>query len=263
MRRAVLEHGFDGQWFLRAYDYYGNKVGSRENDEGRIYVEPQGICAMAGIGLEEGLAIRALDAVAEHLDTPHGIVLHQPAYTRYHRELGEISSYPPGYKENAGIFCHTNPWIAIAETLVGRPDRAFGYYKKIAPAYIEEKSDLHRMEPYVYSQMIAGRDAPNHGQAKNSWLTGTAAWTYLAVAHYLLGIRPEHEGLRVQPCLPAADLPSFTVTRRCRGAVYRIRVENRSGGRDPVQLQVDGRPIDSTLVPYAPPGSEVVIDCQA
>ncbi len=263
MRRAVLEHGFDGQWFLRAYDFHGNRVGSHLNDEGRIYIEPQGMCTMAGIGLQEGLALRALDAVAKHLDTPHGIVLHQPAYTRYRRELGEISSYPPGYKENAGIFCHTNPWIVIAETLVGRPDRAFDYYRKIAPAYIEDKSDLHRMEPYVYSQMIAGRDAPNHGEAKNSWLTGTAAWNYLAVAHYLLGIRPEHEGLRVHPCIPAADICGFTVTRRCRGAVYRIRVDNRGGGRGPVRLRVDGRNVDSTLVPYAPPGSEVEVDCEA
>jgi cellobiose phosphorylase len=262
MRQAVVKHGYDGEWFLRAYDFHGNKVGSRDNEEGRIYIEPQGMCVMAGIGLGEGLARRALDAVAEHLDTPHGIVLHQPAYTRYHPELGEISSYPPGYKENAGIFCHTNPWIMIAEVMTGRSERAFEYYKKIAPAYIEEKSDLHRMEPYVYSQMIAGRDAPNYGQAKNSWLTGTAAWNYVAIAHYLLGVRTEHAGLRVQPCIPG-EIPRFTVTRRCRGSEYVIRVNNQNGGAGPVRLKVDNKPLDSTLVPWAPPGSKVVIDCEA
>ena len=228
-KTTVEKHGYDGEWFLRAYDYYGNKVGSHENKEGKIYIEPQGFCVMAGIGKKNGLAQKALDSVKERLDTPYGIVLVNPAYTEYHVELGEISSYPPGYKENAGIFCHNNPWIMIAETVLGRGDRAFEYYKKIAPAYIEDKSEIHRTEPYVYSQMIAGKDAARHGEAKNSWLTGTAAWNYVAIAHYMLGVRPEYDGLLVQPCIDK-ELASFTVHRKCRGADYLIQVKNSGKG---------------------------------
>lgn len=166
MREAVLKHGFDGEWFLRAYDAFGNPVGSRECREGRIFIEPQGLCVMAGIGLENGLAVKALDSVRELLDTEYGIILHTPAYNAYDPRLGEITSYPPGYKENAGIFCHNNPWIAIAETVVGRGDRVFEVYAKTAPSFLEDMSEIHRMEPYVYSQMIAGRDSKRFGRPR-------------------------------------------------------------------------------------------------
>ena len=136
-------------------------------------------------------AEKALDSVQKHLETKYGIMLLQPAYTRYHLELGEITSYPPGYKENAGIFCHNNPWISIAETMIGRGDRAFEIYRKICPSCIEEISDIHRTEPYVYSQMVAGADAPRFGEAKKSWLTGTAAWTFVNLSQELLGIQPD------------------------------------------------------------------------
>ena len=260
MADTVLKHGWDGEWFLRAYDYFGDKVGSHECEEGQIYIEPQGYCVMAGIGVESGHAIKALDAVKERLDTKYGIVLLNPAYTKYHVELGEISSYPPGYKENAGIFCHNNPWVTIAETVVGRPERAFEYYKKIAPAYIEDISEVHRTEPYVYSQMIAGKDAVRHGEAKNAWLTGTAAWNFVAVANHLLGVRPELDGLCVQPCLPA-EIPEFTVTRKCRGATYVIRVKN-SGSGGAAKLKVDGKPVEGQLVPWAPADTTVHVECE-
>jgi len=259
MEKVVLEHGWDGQWFLRAYDFFGNKVGSKECEEGQIFIEPQGFCVMAGIGKSTGQALLALDAVKERLDTPYGVVLVNPAYSRYHVELGEISSYPPGYKENAGIFCHNNPWIMIAETVVGRPERAFDYYKKITPAYIEEISDLHKMEPYVYSQMIAGKDAARPGEAKNSWLTGTAAWNFVAVSQHLLGVRPDYEGLVVQPCLPA-EVPEFTVSRWCRGTTYEIHVKNSGKGGAP-KLVVDGKPVDGNLVPYGAKGKTVKVEC--
>jgi cellobiose phosphorylase len=259
MADVVLRHGWDGEWFLRAYDFFGNKIGSRENREGQIFIEPQGFCVMAGIGVEGGQARQALDAVRARLDTEHGIVLVNPAYTEYHVELGEISTYPPGYKENAGIFCHNNPWVMIAETAIGRADRAFEYYKKITPAYREEISDVHRLEPYVYAQMIAGKDAVRHGEAKNSWLTGTAAWNFVAVSQFLLGIRPDYDGLRVQPCVPA-DVGDFTITRRIRGAVYRISVRNKGTGG--TRLVIDGRRVEGTLVPYAKEGSSVSIECE-
>jgi cellobiose phosphorylase len=261
MEAVVLQHGWDGEWFLRAYDFFGKKVGSKECDEGKIFIEPQGFCVMAGIGKDSGHAKKALDSTKELLDTKYGIVLNNPPYTRYHVELGEISSYPPGYKENAGIFCHNNPWVVIAETVIGRGDRAFEYWKKIAPAYLEEISEVHRMEPYVYAQMIAGKDAPRHGEAKNSWLTGTAAWNFVALSQYLLGIRPDFDGLRVAPCI-STDVPSFTVTRKCRGAEYEVRVKNVGGGSKAPKLTVDGKAIDGDLVPYAPKGARVVIDCE-
>jgi cellobiose phosphorylase len=260
MDAVVREHGWDGAWFRRAYDHYGSPVGSAENEEGRIFVEPQGICVLAGIGLDDGRAERALESVAEHLATPHGIVLLQPAYTSYRLELGEISSYPPGYKENAGVFCHTNPWIVIAETLVGNGDRAFDYYLRINPSAREAIADLHRCEPYVYAQMIAGRDAPTHGEAKNSWLTGTAAWNLVAITQWILGLRPEHDGLRVDPCLPS-DWDGFEAVRRFRGAEYRIVVRKPRGARGRVtHLLVDGRPVAGTLLPLAEPGTTVSVE---
>ncbi|HEY4187385.1 MAG TPA: glycosyl transferase [Polyangia bacterium] len=260
MTDVVLKHGWDGDWFLRAYDFFGKKVGSKENKEAQIFIEPQGFCVMAGIGVQTGEAKKALDAVKERLDTKYGIVLNNPPFTEYHVELGEISTYPPGYKENAGIFCHNNPWIMIAETVLGRGDRAFEYWKKITPAYLEEISEIHRLEPYVYAQMIAGKDAPRHGEAKNSWLTGTAAWNFVAISQYMLGIRPDYEGLRVQPCI-GKDVPSFTVTRKCRGASYQITVKN-SGSGGAATLKVDGKPISGNLVPYAAAGATVVVDCE-
>lgn len=225
MKETVLKHGYDGEWFLRAYDANGDKVGSDANEEGKIFIEPQGMCVMGRIGVETGEALKALDSAKKYLDTDYGMVLNQPAYTVYHLELGEISSYPPGYKENAGIFCHNNPWVAFGETVVGRGDRAFEIYKKICPAYLEPISDIHRTEPYVYSQMVAGKDAKNHGEAKNSWLTGTAAWNYITITQAILGVKPEHDGLLVDPCIPSA-WSEYTVKRRYRDVDYHITIKN-------------------------------------
>ncbi len=252
MARLVLERGWDGEWFLRAYDRFGAKIGSRDCEEGRIFIEPQGMCVMAGIGLESDHARRALDSVREQLATPHGIVLHQPAYTRYYLNLGEISSYPPGYKENASIFCHTNPWIMIAEARLGRGERAFDYYTRINPSARETQSDVHRCEPYVYAQTIAGRDAPTHGEAKNSWLTGTAAWNLVAITQWILGIRPTFEGLHISPVIPP-DWPGFTATRVFRGVTYHITVK-RAGPGHTVSLCVDGQAIEGTCAPLPPEG---------
>jgi len=257
MKQAVLDHGWDGAWFRRAYDFYGNPVGSDENDEGKIWIEPQGYCIMGGIGLDDGKAIQALDSVRERLNTPHGIVLLNPPFTEYKIELGEVSTYPPGYKENAGIFCHNNPWIIIAETMVGRSENAWEYYKQIAPAYREEMSEVHKLEPYVYAQMIAGKDAERHGQAKNSWLTGTASWNFVTISQYLLGVRADYDGLVVDPCI-GAEIGEFTVRRQIRGAEYVINVKN-SGGKG-AKLTVDGQAIEGDTVPYAAAGSTVVVD---
>jgi cellobiose phosphorylase len=251
MAGSITEHGWDGAWFRRAYDFHGNVIGSASNDEGQIFIEPQGMCVMGGVGVEDGTAVTALASVRERLATPHGIILQQPAYSSYRLELGEISSYPPGYKENGGIFCHTNPWLMIAEAMVGNGDGAFDYYRRINPSAREELSEMHRCEPYVYAQMIAGRDAPTHGEAKNSWLTGTAAWNYAAITQWILGIRPELDGLRLAPVLPRS-WDGFTAARRFRGATYHITVR-----RGPGALTVDGTPIEGTVLPLAAPGTEV------
>ena len=249
MEKTVLNAGWDGEWFLRAYDHYKNKIGSKECEDGKIYIEPQGFCVMAEIGLKEGNCLKAMESVEKYLDTKYGIVLLQPPYHRYHVELGEISSYPPGYKENAGIFCHNNPWISIAETVVGRGNRAWQVYTRTCPAYIEDISEIHRTEPYVYSQMIAGKDAPNFGEAKNSWLTGTAAWTFLNASQYILGIRPDYDGLIVDPCIPSF-MDGFTAKRDFRGTTYHIEVENPDHVEKGIaSVTVDGNAFEGNLIP--------------
>jgi cellobiose phosphorylase len=256
MVEAIKLHGWDGNWFLRAYDYYGHKVGSNENEEGKIFIESNGWCTMAGIGLEEGMVTKALDSVKERLDCEHGIVLNNPAFTKYYIEYGEISTYPPGYKENAGIFCHNNPWIMIGETLAGNGNRAWEYYRKICPAYLEDISELHKTEPYVYSQMIAGKDAFKPGEAKNSWLTGTAAWNFYAITQFILGIQPDFDGLRIDPCIPD-DWNGYTVTRKFRGATYQIEIQNPDGKSKGVkEVIVDGKPHTSNLIPLFGDGLE-------
>jgi cellobiose phosphorylase len=297
MAAVTAEHGWDGEWFLRAYDHFGNPVGSARNTEGRIFLEPQGMCVMAGIGVtgteradpggtyggllspREGkksfartepadpgcatLAERALKSVKGRLATPHGIMLLQPAFTTYHVELGEISSYPPGYKENASIFCHTNPWVMIAAAMTGDGDTAFDYYRRINPSARESLGEVHRCEPYVYAQMIAGEDAPTHGEAKNSWLTGTAAWNFVAITQWVLGIRPELDGLRVDPVIPSA-WPGFTATRRFRGATYQITVRRartlNSGLAEGAGTHVNGHQVAGPLLPLAAPGATVTVE---
>ena len=249
MEKALLGPGWDGEWFVRAYDAYGHKIGSNECDEGKIFIEPQGFCVLAGVGVESGEAVKALDSVKKYLDSEYGIMILQPAYTRYHVELGEISSYPPGYKENAGIFCHNNPWVSIAETVVGRGDRAFEIYKKTCPAFLQDKSEIHKTEPYVYSQMVAGRDAKFFGQGKNSWLTGTAAWTFTDISQYILGVYPTLNGLQINPCVPH-DFGNFTVHRQYRGVNYEIAVQQNGSEKGVKELIVDGRKFEGSVIPY-------------
>ena len=214
---------------------------------------------MARIGEDRDLPRTALDAVEEHLATDHGIMILQPAYKEYGIHLGEVSSYPPGYKENAGIFCHNNPWVIIGEAMENRGDKAFDYYSRICPAFREEISEVHRTEPYVYSQMIAGRDAVRHGEAKNSWLTGTASWNFVALSQWILGIRPDWEGLRVEPCIPSS-WPEFRVVRKFRGSTFHIIVRNPDGVSSGVKsLTVDGRSVEGTVIPLPETPAEVEV----
>ncbi|MEJ2545886.1 MAG: hypothetical protein P8Y99_17630, partial [Calditrichaceae bacterium] len=249
MNKAVDEHGWDGEWFVRAYDFFGKKIGSKESEDSKIFIESQGFCVMAGVGVEDGRALQAMDSVKKYLDCEYGIVLNNPPFSKYHINLGEISTYPPGYKENAGIFCHNNPWIMIAEAIIGRGDRAFEYWRKIAPSYLEDISDLHRTEPYVYAQMIAGKDAFKPGEAKNSWLTGTAAWNFYAISQYILGIRTDYDGLQVNPSIPK-EWEGFTVSRKFRNAEYEITVINPDHVSKGIKkLIVDGKAQKSNIIP--------------
>jgi cellobiose phosphorylase len=248
MEQRVCEDGWDGEWFLRAYDRNGRKIGSAECSEGQIYIEPQGFAPLAGIGLDNGMARKALDAVRSRLLNEHGLALLQPPYSQYDANLGEISSYPPGYKENGGIFCHNNPWVMIAEARTGKGGVALDYYLRINPSAREALADIHRCEPYVYAQMIAGPEAPTHGEAKNSWLTGTAAWNYVAITQWILGLRPEYEGLRVDPCIPA-DWKEFSVARKFRGDRLRITVHNPEGvNRGVVRMTVNGKGVEGNFI---------------
>ena len=252
MERSIEKHGWDGEWYLRAYDFFGRKVGSKRNEEGKIFIESQGWCAMAAIGKAKGLPAKALDSTKKYLECEHGIVLNQPAFTRYVVEYGEISSYPAGYKENAGIFCHNNPWIIIAEAIAGRGDDAFAHWAKIAPSYTEDRSELHKVEPYVYSQMVAGKDAAKPGEGKNSWLTGTAAWNWYAISEYILGVKPDYDALVIDPCVPKS-LKRFTVTRRFRGGEYVIAVTNRRGvGHGVESVKMDGVLLADNRLPVRP-----------
>ncbi|MGM9706706.1 MAG: GH36-type glycosyl hydrolase domain-containing protein [Prevotella sp.] len=256
MVEAVKQHGWDGEWYLRAYDFYGNKIGSNENEEGKIFIESQGFCTMAGIGMEEGMVDKALDSCKKYLDCEHGMVLNNPAYTTYHVEMGEISSYPAGYKENAGIFCHNNPWVIIGETVAGRGNDAWDHYTKICPAWIKDQQ-LHKVEPYVYCQMVAGKDAAKPGEGKNSWLTGTAAWNWYTITQFILGIQPTYDGIAINPCIPAT-LKEYEVKRVIRDTTFHISVKNPEGVEKGVrQIIVDGQPIEGSIV-KATPGTHQV-----
>ena len=248
MEKAILKDGWDGAWFLRAYDAFGNKVGSSACKEGQIFIEPQGFCTLAGVGGSE-YGLKAMESTRKYLLGEYGVELLHPCYTEYHLELGEISSYPPGFKENGAVFCHNNPWIVCAEAELGRGNEAFDIYRRICPAYLEEKSEVHETEPYCYAQMVTGRASGNPGHAKNSWLTGTASWTFLSISQAILGIYPEYDGLRIHPCIPD-DWNEYTVIRRFRGTEYTIHV-CRTGEKT---MCIDGTPIVGDLAPLADKG---------
>ena len=252
MVTAVKKDGWDGEWYLRAYDFFGNKIGSNECEEAKIFIESQGWCTMAQIGAEDGMVAKSLDSCKKYLECEHGMVLNNPAFSKYIYEYGEISSYPEGYKENAGIFCHNNPWVIIGETLAGRGNDAWSHYAKILPSYVEEKyQTLHKVEPYVNCQMVAGKDAAKPGEGKNSWLTGTAAWMWLTVSQYILGIKPQYDGLQIDPCLPTTA-KEYTVQRKFRDAEYNITIKNPNGKQFGVsQVVVDGKTIEGNTIPYA------------
>jgi cellobiose phosphorylase len=265
MMDAVEKAGWDGEWYRRAYDAAGKAIGSKDCDEGKIFIESQGWCVLGGAGADDaigetkGRARQAMASVDKYLYTPKGVVLQQPAYSTYHPELGEVTSYPPGVKENGGIFSHNNTWIHLGWCLLGEGDKALEYYLSICPSAKQSEIDVYRSEPYVYAQMTAGKDAPCFGEAKNSWLTGTAAWTLVALTQGIVGVKPGYEGLVVDPCI-AHTWKGFKATRKFRGAEYKIEVKNPKGiSKGVASVKVDGKNVapvgQAALLPIFPAGT--------
>ncbi|MBN2755132.1 MAG: glycosyl transferase [Candidatus Goldbacteria bacterium] len=261
MKDRINKKAWDGEWYMRAFDDNGAPVGTSATKEAKIWLESNTWAVMTGVA-EGDRAEITLDSIKKHLDTKYGIVLFDPAFTEYHPELGYVSVFPPGLKENAAIFCHTNPWAMVAEAMTGRAANAFKYWKTIAPAANNEIADTHWTEPYVYSQMIAGKAHKDFGQAKNSWLTGTAAWNFVAISQYILGVRATFDGLMIDPCIPST-WKGFTVSREFRGVKYNFTVKNPNKSSKGVKkMTVDGKEIKGNVVPIAKGKSEVNVEVE-
>jgi cellobiose phosphorylase len=258
MLKTVEEQAWDGAWYTRAFDAESKPVGSKSNKEGKIYIESQAWCVLGGAGQDNGRAKKALQSVEKYLYKPDlGCALQYPPYSTYHLELGEVSSYPPGYKENGGVFSHNNTWIHIGWTMFGDGDRALEYYLSICPS-AKKDHDVYRSEPYAYAQMTASQFSPTPGEGKNSWLTGTGAWSFVVASQYILGVRPDFDGLRIDPCIPK-KWKKFTVSRKYRGITYTIEVKNPKGKSKGVKsLVVDGQKVAGNVLPLPTDGRTAV-----
>ncbi|MEK7375617.1 MAG: glycosyl transferase, partial [Candidatus Margulisiibacteriota bacterium] len=254
VKDKINKTSWDGKWYVRAYDDNKKAVGSKKNTEGKIFLETQGWALIGGVA-DHDRAIRCLDSVKDLLATEHGILILQPSFSKFYHQLGSISIYPPGLKENGAIFCHPNPWIVIAECMMGRGNRAFEYYKSVLPP--SKDPDVRKTEPYVYCQMIAGRDHKDFGEGKNAWLTGSACWNFIAVSQWILGIRPEYGGLMIDPCIPAS-WNGFGVKRTFRGCDYNISVKNPNHISKGIasSMTVDGKQIKGSIIPAFKDGKE-------
>lgn len=248
IKEVLNRECWDGEWYIRYFDEEGNVFGSHENDEGQIFVNAQSWSVFSGLATDERAEI-ALESVNRILNTRNGIRLSYPGYNGYDPHKGGVSTYPPGAKENGGIFLHSNPWVMIAETKLGHGDRAYRYYSQINPAVKNDVINEYESEPYVYCQNILGDEHPQFGLGRNSWLSGTSSWTYQAATQYILGIRPDYAGLRVDPCIPA-EWDGFSVTRQYRDAVYHIHVSNPDHVCKGVKrVTVGGSEIDGNMLP--------------
>jgi len=265
LEQACGAHTWDGEWFLRGYVDSGKKIGSRESVGSTIFLNAQSWAVLSHAGTREQL-VSAMDALHERLATEHGAVLNAPCYLEHDAEIGAITTFPGGLKENAAIFCHANTWPIVAEAMLGRGDRAYELYRSFLPAAKNDSADVYSMEPYVYAQFITGIDHAAHfGRARNSWLTGTATWAFVALSQYILGIRADYGGLVIAPCIPSS-WPGYSASRNYRGARYDIQVR---GSGAIVAARVDGRAVPVSeggqlLVPLAPPGAvaQVEVECR-
>jgi len=259
MRALVNEYAWDGEWYVRYFDHDGTPIGSKRNAQGQIWTNGQSWPVISGFAPPER-ARAALDSVHRLLNTENGIKLSGPGYDDYDPHKGGVTTYPPGAKENGGIFLHANPWVMIAETLVGNGDRAFQYYNQINPAAKNHVIDVYECEPYVYAQNILGNEHGLFGLARNSWLSGTASWCYQAGLKYILGVMPGYGGLELDPCIPKA-WDGFSVVRQFRGAEYHITVKNPDHVSKGVRsLVVDGEPVTGRTVPAFQAGTTHIVE---
>ncbi len=254
MATAIQQHGWDGDWYLRAFDDAGVAVGGANATECRIALIPQLWAVMAELG-DPGRAAQAMEQADALLNTPAGLRLIWPPYRAYSERVRGTTTYPPGAKENGGIFCHANAWAIVAAAQLGWGDRAYQYYRQILPLANDDPDTL-MTEPYVFCQNICAPEHPHAGRGRNSWLTGTASWTYVAATQWILGIRPEHHGLRVAPVIPSG-WPGFTAKRVFQGVTYHISVTRRGPG-NAVSLTADGHPIVGDVVPLPSEGQREV-----
>jgi cellobiose phosphorylase len=254
MKVRVNKHAWDGDWYVRYFTEDGDAIGSDANRYGKIFTNAQSWPVLSGFADKER-ATAALDSVERYLNTDNGIKLSWPGYNGFDEELGGVSTYPPGAKENGGIFLHSNPWIMIAETMMGNGNRAFKYYQQINPATKNDKIDTYEIEPYVYAQNILGDEHPQFGLGRNSWLSGTSSWTYQAATQYILGIQPSHDGLKIDPCIPD-HWDGFKVIREFRGAIYEIEVTNPDGvSKGVTAINLNGKPVTNQTIPSQQAGS--------
>jgi cellobiose phosphorylase len=259
MQANVEKHAWDGEWYVRYYDDKGTPSGSKENEYSQIYLNAQSWSVISGFASTER-GTQAMDSVNKLLNTKYGIKVSHPGFNGYDKYYGGVTTYPPGAKENGGIFLHTNPWAMIAETLLGHGDRAHAYYEQINPVGKNEMIELYEAEPYVYAQNILANEHPMFGLGRNSWLSGTASWCYQAGTQWILGIRPDYDGLLIDPCIPV-DWDGFKVTRRFRGANLNIAVHNPDHVcKGVVKLVVDGVEVPGNVVPLPQAGKDVNVE---
>ncbi|MBY9012333.1 MAG: glycosyl transferase [Candidatus Lokiarchaeota archaeon] len=263
LAKKVNDHinktAWDGQWYIRAFTDNGEVIGSKSNEEGKIFLNTQSWAILSKVApIDRGF--QCMDSVMENLVTKFGIKLLNPPYTRFYPELKGISTFPPGLKENGSIFCHSNPWAEIAECSLGRGDIAYEYFKKIALTSKNKIAEIHQTEPYIFSQMITGNDHPKFGAAKNSWLTGTASWTLKAATDWILGTRPEFHGLIIDPCIPK-KWNKFRVIRHFRKAIYDIHVQNPEHlSKGIKEVRVDNQIQENNLLPVFKDGKKHIAE---
>ena len=245
---------WDNGWYIRGFTADGRPIGTHRDAEGRVHMESNTWAVISGAASREH-GIQAMDAVDEYLFTPYGLMLNAPCYTKRDEGIGFVTRVYPGLKENGSIFSHPNPWAWCAEAKLGRGSRAMKFYNALCPALQNDKIEIRRAEPYSYCQFVVGRDHPAFGTARHPFMTGSAGWSYYAATQYILGVRPDFDGLIIDPCIPP-DWKHMEVTRVFRGAVYEIRVDNPDGVEHGVkEITLDNRKV--LRVPVEKPGTTV------
>jgi cellobiose phosphorylase len=246
---SIAKHAWDGEWYLRAYRYDGMKFGSRECEEGKVFLNPQSWAVISGHARGER-AEKAMESVREYLASAYGIQVCDPPYTiKTDWNVVLATLFNPGCKENGGIFVHTQGWAVMAEATLGHGGRAYEYWHAFMPAAYNTKAEIRQIEPYVYSQSTHGKYSPRFGASRVSWLSGSATWAYFSAAHSILGVRPEYQGITIDPAVPAS-WRKFTITRSFRGKTLRISVDNSAGvEKGVVRVVVNGEEIRGGFVP--------------